>query len=343
MTWLRHPFRSITIPVYVVILTSLLLLTGCAKPTEMPTTTPVPSATLRPIASITPRPTQTQLPSMTPTLLPTATETPPPAWVTIMLTPETGDTSGTPDPNEQGEGTVDATSSRTRFPTSTPPPPSAILTIQKPGPYSKVVSPIELRVIVHPGDDKLVYLDLIGEDGRVINSQNYNFSASTNYWIYTVQKIPFEIQSFAESARLVLYTRDQYNRIIYQVSVDLILLQFGDDSINIPVVVDEPYIIRKPWEGGTVRGGVMEVDGLARLVNDQPLIIELIDEEGNLVGSAEVEIAQPSALQPYVPFIAEVPYSVSQWTRVRFVARQESATRIPGTVWLTSVLIYLEP
>lgn len=87
----------------------------------------------------------------------------------------------------------------------------------------------------------------------------------------------------------------------------------------------------------------MEVDGLARLVNDQPLIIELIDEEGNLVGSAEVEIAQPSALQPYVPFIAEVPYSVSQWTRVRFVARQESATRIPGTVWLTSVLIYLEP
>jgi len=198
-------------------------------------------------------------------------------------------------------------------------------------------------MVVNPGDDKMVYLDLIGEDGRVITSEIYNFSQSNNYWNYTVQEIPFEINSLAETARLVLYTLDRFNRIIYQVSVDIILLQFGDESINVPSVVDEPYIIRRPWEGATVRGGVMEVEGLVRLVNDQPLIIELIDEESHIVGSGTFDIAQPSAQQPYVPFVVEVPYSVADWTKVRMVVRQESATRIPGTVWLSSVLIYLEP
>ncbi len=102
-------------------------------------------------------------------------------------------------------------------------------------------------------------------------------------------------------------------------------------------------MISKPWEGATVRGGVMTVEGQVRLVNDQPLIIEMFDEQGNLVGSAEAQIAQPDELQPYVPFTMYVPYSVAHWTPVRLTARQTSATRIPGTVWLSSVKIYLEP
>lgn len=276
-------------------------------------------------------------------ITPTATETRMPAWVTVVAPTAELDGSGTPDPAGEGAGTAAADPSGLRYPTSTPPPPSAQLTIQRPGPYSKVVSPITLRAVVHPGDDKLVYLDLIGEDGRIISSQNYNFSLATDYWIYTIQEIPFTIAAYSEAARLVLHTVDRFNRTICQASVDLILLQWGDEAINTPLIENEPYMIRKPWEGGTVRGGVMEVEGLIRPVNDRPLIIEIIDEQGNIVGSAEAEVEQPSDLQPYVPFKALVPYSVSKWTRVRFTVRQESATRIPGTVWLSSFLMYVEP
>jgi hypothetical protein len=291
------------------------------------------------------QPSATQTIPFLPTaeVLPTVTETSLPAWVTVAAPTDNPEESGTPDPASEGSGTALPDQQGRRFPTTTPPPPSAQLTIQRPGPGSKVVSPILLRAVLHPGDDKMLYLELIGEDGRVITSQNYNFSLATDYWIYTIQEVPFTIDAYSEAARLVLYTIDRFNRTIYQASVDLILLQFGDESINVPVIENEPYLIRKPWEGGTVRGGVMEVEGLIFPVNDQPLIIEIIDELGNIVGSAEAEVAQPTGLQPYVPVKTLVPYSVSKWTRVRFTARQESASRIPGTVWLSSFLMYVEP
>ncbi len=322
-----------------------LALTGCQTGAATPAVPPDPSQTVPPATGTAtlPPPTHTSQPfQVTAVQQATPTRTSMPAWVTIILPTEAPSATVTPSEGA-GAGTASPTPTRTPYPTTTPPPPSPQLVVQSPGPYSKVVSPIQLRAVIHPGDDKVLYLDLIGEDGRVIVSQLYNFSLATEYWIYTIQEIPFTIGAFSEAARLVLYTLDQHNRKIYQVSVDLILLQMGDDSLNVPMVENEPYVIRKPWEGGTVRGGVMEVEGLARPLNDQPLIIEIIDEQGNTVGSGEVAVEQPSALQPYMPFTLELPYSVSKWTRVRFSARQESATRIPGTIWLTSFLMYVEP
>ena len=184
---------------------------------------------------------------------------------------------------------------------------------------------------------------MIGEDGRLITSQFIDFTHSNERYVYITSEIAFEIGSLAETARLVLYTLDRFGRTIYQTSVDLILLQMGSSDINQPVIEMEPYMISKPWEGATVRGGVMTVEGQVRLVNDQPLIIELFDEQGNLVGSAEAQLEQPNELQAYVPFTMYVPYSVTKWTPVRLTARQMSATRIPGTVWLSSVKLYLEP
>ncbi len=326
-------------------LASLAAASGCQQNAATPEILPAPSESLLTVTATAtpPPPTQTSPPIQPPAPQQSApTETSIPAWVTIILPTEAPSSTVTPD-EDAGAGTLSPTPTRTRYPTTTPPPPSPQLVIQRPGPYSKVVSPIQLRAVIHPGDDKALYLDLIGEDGRIILSQNYNFSLATEYWIYTIQEIPFTIDAFSEAARLVLYTLDQHNRKIYQVSVDLILLQVGDDSINVPVVENEPYVIRKPWEGATVRGGMMEVEGLARPLNDQPLIIEIIDEQGAIVGAGEVAVEQPSAVQPYVPFRLQVPYSVSNWTRVRFSARQESATRIPGTIWLTSFLMYVEP
>jgi hypothetical protein len=321
------------------------MLAGCRQSAQISTPLQLPSAT-ESIATAPdlPSPTVLILPSDTPvpTELPTETPTQEP-WVTVFIPSVTDELSGPSDGSGEDSLIPTPTPTITRRPTPSPPPPSARLTIQKPGPYSKVVSPIPLRAVINPGDDKQVYVDLIGEDGRVITSQRLDYTRSTDYYIYTTAVIPFEISSLAETARLVLYTLDRFNRTIYTASVDLILLQIGENQINVPEVEKEPYVIRNPWEGGTVRGGMMTVDGMARLVNDQPLIIEIIDEQGNLLGSGEADIPQPNTLQLHVPFTVFVPYNISRWTPARLVARQESATRIPGTVWLTSVMIYLEP
>ncbi|NJD61026.1 MAG: hypothetical protein FIA98_16655 [Anaerolineae bacterium] len=313
----------------------LLLLTGCQQEVAE---TPLATVTVQALPTTsTPSTSAVLLPSDSPLPPePTSTVAPDSSWVTVVI----------PSPEAEVE-TVNVTPENTpvpwRKPTPTPTPPFASLRIQKPGPYSKVTSPIPLRAVINPGDDKQVYIDLIGEDGRLITSTQLDFSHSTMGWVYTTADIPFEIQEVAETARLVLYTLDRYDRTIYQASVDLILIRLGDSDFNVSVVEQEPFIIRKPWEGATVRGGVLEVSGLVRPVNDQPLIIELFDEQGNLVGSAETPVNQPNDLMSHVPFRAYVPYTVTGWTPVRLTAHQTSATRIAGTVWLSSMLIYLQP
>lgn len=344
MSSLRINSRMGAAAVWLFVFTAALL-TGCQKALETPAASPTPTKTRQVMPTLI-QASATQTIPFLPTAAatqPAPTETSLPAWVTVAAPTETPEGYGTPDPAAQGTEDASSDQQRTIYPTFTPPPPSAQLNIQRPGPNSMVISPILMRAVIHPGDDKMVYLELIGEDGRLITSQNYNFSLARDYWIYTVQEIPFTIDAFSEAARLVLYTLDRFNRTMYLTSVDLILLQLGDNSINVPVIEDEPYLIRKPWEGTTIRGGVMEVEGLIRPVSSQPLIIEIIDEEGNIVGSGEADFDQPSELQPYVPFKTTVSYSVSKWTRARFSARQESSSRIPGTVWLTSFLLYLEP
>ncbi len=319
---------------------SLAFLSACQHSGAVPELTiPSQTAGVEQTAALV-VPTVELLPSESPILQQTApSDTAVPGWVTVVMSTSTG----LPVDAVESTGQISPTPPRPNKPTPSPTPPFANLRIQKPGPYSKVTSPIQLKAIINPGEDKRVYIDLIGEDGRVITSQWIDFTHSNERWVYVTPDIPFEIGSLAETARLVLYTLDRFSRTVYQTSVDLILLQMGDSEINVPLVEQEPYMISIPWEGATVRGGVMTVEGQVRLVNDQPLIIELFDEQGNLVGSAEAQIDQPNELQPYVPFTMYVPYSVPHWTPVRLTARQTSATRIPGTVWLSSVKIYLEP
>lgn len=229
----------------------------------------------------------------------------------------------------------------TQTPTSTPP--LAWMRIQKPGPYSQVTSPIKLESLIMPGDDDNVYVDLIGEDGRMITQQTLDFSDYSGRHFYISPEIPFSIKSAGETARVVVRVVDAFNRPISICSVDVVLLQVGRTEIYANPIVEEPYIVRSPGEGDSVSGGVLVVSGLARAVNLQPLIFELIDENGAVRGSAVQEVSQPYGDFSHVPFEVYVPYTVTEQTNVRMTIRQESDTRIPGTVWLDSWLLTLNP
>ena len=232
---------------------------------------------------------------------------------------------------------------RTPTLTPTPTPPLAWMRIQKPGPYSQVISPIQLESLITPGEDGNVYVDLIGEDGRMITQQTLDFSDYLNRHFYISPEIPFVIKPAGETARLVVRVVDQFGRLISICSVDVVLLQVGKSEIQPNPIVDEPYIVRSPREGDSISGGVLIVRGLARAVNQQPMIFELIDEKGNVLGSAVQEISQPYGDFSHVPFEVYIPYTVAEQTKVRMTIRQESDTRIPGTVWLDSWLLTLDP
>ncbi len=293
--------------------------------------TPTPLPTLADTPSVSPSPPE--VPTQSPTLAPSPTETATPG---PSLTPSR-------------TATITRTATLTRTPTSTPTitptptPPLAVLRIHRPGLFSKVTSPFRAEVMVAPGDNGWVQLDLLGEDGRHIVAEQMDYRNSTGRHFWISPMVQFSITAAAETSRLVISTHDLFGRTVTLSSVDLILLAVGENEINPAVGDQEPYLVRSPRPEQVVQGGTLTVSGLARPVNDQPLILELIDEYRAVVGSAQIQVPPPSGDLSHTPFQVDIPYSVGITTPVRLTLRQESAGRIPGTVSLSSMLLVLEP
>lgn len=205
---------------------------------------------------------------------------------------------------------------------------------------SKVLSPFRIEALVAPGDNGQIILDLIGEDSREIIHQVFKTQRG---WI--APTIDFKISAVAELARLVLKTQDAYNRLISLTSIDLLLLSFGDAEIKSNLSELAPYDIWSPQPNESISGGSVPVKGLARLVNESPLIFELIDEQGTVIAQEKLDVPKPDEENghTHTPFEINIPYSITQTTKVRLTIRQESTGRLPGTVELKSLLITLEP
>ena len=232
---------------------------------------------------------------------------------------------------------------RTQLPSPTPLPPYSNLRFTNFGPYSKVISPFQIEASATTGDDGMIYLNLIGEDGRTITRKALNFRNYIGKRFGIAPEVEFTIPGVAETGRLILSTYDQYNRTINLSSIDLILMNYGENEIYPPLDKTEPLIIRSPNENAVISGGVLSMTGLARLSENNPLIIELIDPSGQIVGEASVEVAAPTDKISHIPFDVLIPYVVEQKTNARLTIRQESSGSIPGTILLNSIVIYLQP
>src|SRR5574340_45809 len=140
-------------------------------------------------------------------------------------------------------------------------PRTASMKITSPGPYSKVSSPIKLNALISPGEDRRLYLNMYGEDGRVMDSQILDFGNYDSLRFNIMAEIPFTINSAAELARIEIYVIDQYGLKIQLASVDLILIQYGDSEITPNEIEFDPYTISTPGEGTVISGGVLVAEG----------------------------------------------------------------------------------
>jgi hypothetical protein len=231
--------------------------------------------------------------------------------------------------------------SRTPTLTRTPTLPALFLSIAKPGPLSKVVSPILLEAYAHTGARGSIRVELIGEDGRVMVRKILQISSEAYMSFFLSTKIDFQIATVAEAARLAISVDDEYKRTVALSSVDLILMSMGANERNLAGDGREPFIINKPFAQQVVSGGVVHVEGKVRSFNRQPIIFELITQEGNVVGVKQVFI-DPSPDGRHVPFSVDIPYAVTQLRGTRLTMRQEGE-HIPGVVALSSIEIWLKP
>jgi hypothetical protein len=219
--------------------------------------------------------------------------------------------------------------------------PIADIQIFRPGNLSKVVSPIKIYANLAPGAGGRVKIELRGEDGRILTEETKEFSAQSGIRINLYMDLEYKMAAVAEAGRLVISVADTAGRLTALNSVDLILLSLGEADYN-PASADQPVIvIQQPAPKSLIQGGKVVVSGLAQFGPGGALMVQLIDDKGNVVGSHPVEGA-PAPDGGYVPFIVEVPYQVSTLTPVRLSVYEGGDS--PATItYLTSEEIMLSP
>lgn len=210
--------------------------------------------------------------------------------------------------------------------------------ITSPGPMSKVVSPITIKMEIAVGASKLVQVDLYGEDGRLLTrTLKRNVPSSTRGYPQTIP-IAFEIRAASELARLTVSTQDEQGRAQSAYSIRLILLSSGVNELTTPGNPSEPVKVFNPIPKETPSGGNVNLRMDWWPFNLKPVFIELIDPEGKVLGSRMI------AVESLDPQLVEttIPYDISEPVSARLTIRQAD-DRIAGLFYLYSQEILLNP
>lgn len=291
----------------------LWTLAACAAPTASPIPTAFPPEYLPTVIALTAEAanvlgTEVAL-ALTPTVLPSRTPRP-----TLSPTPQ-------------------PTFTQTTIPGHDP----AAIQISAPGPMSKVVSPITLRMNIVAGKSEKVQIDLYGEDGRLL-TRNVKSVPTSGRGVPQQIRIPFEIRAAAEVGRLTVSTTDNLGRLQSLNSVRVLLLSSGINEINPPGNPSEPVGVFNPLEEDEISGGVLNIRGDVWPFNLNPVILELIDEDGRSMGLRILNLDQ---LNPQL-FETTLPYKVSKPTVARLTIRQDD-DRIDGLFYVYSQEVLLTP
>jgi hypothetical protein len=298
-----------------ILLVSLLgLLAACAAPTASPIPTAYPPEYLPTVIAMTADAanvlgTEVAL-ALTPPVLPS--RTPPPTL------------SSTPQP----------TFTQTTIPGHEP----SAIQIFAPGPMSKVVSPITLRMNIVVGESERVQIDLYGEDGRLLTRNLKRGVPPSGKGVPQQIKVPFEIRAAAEVGRLTVSTTDEAGRLQSLNSVRLLLLSSGVNEINPPGNPSEPVGVFSPLDDDPVSDGVLNLRGDIWPFNLNPVILELVGPEGESMG---LRILNVEHLNPQL-FETTIPYKISEPTSARLTIRQDD-DRIDGLFYVYSQEVLLNP
>jgi hypothetical protein len=222
--------------------------------------------------------------------------------------------------------------------TPSPSAPSSQIRIQLPGPMSKVTSPITLRMQVVSGSSELVQVDLQGEDGRLL-ARKLERVPSWPGGYYVSLKLPFEVKAAAELGRITISTKDDLGRVQSQLGMRVLLLSIGADEITPEGDPAERAVFyAPPRKDAVAEDGVVDIEGRFMPFNEQPVILELLDQGGRTIG---LRVLYPDGTGEQL-FSTTIPYKVSDPILARLVLKQEDE-RLDGLIYLYSQEILLNP
>jgi hypothetical protein len=205
-----------------------------------------------------------------------------------------------------------------------------------------VTTPIRVAGVADPTFEQNLVVRVLLDDGTEVTQVPTTIQSDVG------QRGPFEvevpvdldternifIQVYASSAR--------DGGITHLSSTGVIFSPGGPENI----LTQEPgqpeqVAIFQPQTGGTVSGGIAHVEGFALASFEQTLLIDILDAEGNVVGSQPVTVQAPDLGQPGA-FSADVAHTVTESGPGRIVVRDPSPA-FGGDTHLSSVEITLQP
>ncbi len=216
---------------------------------------------------------------------------------------------------------------------------ASAIQIYGPGPQSKIVSPLDIYGYAIPGYQNKGYVNLYGEDGRLLVSELLQLNTAYK-WAYFYWPLPFEIDSAGELGRLSMSTQDKYGRVTALSSVNILLLPEGASIVNPPGDLREHCVIDQPVQGQRLSGGLLSVRGKMLPFNNLPLKVELIGRDGIVADSQLVPISFAGA--NFLQFRVDIPYIVSIGTW-ELLSISQFDDRIGGVMYLYSQEFFLNP
>lgn len=217
-------------------------------------------------------------------------------------------------------------------------PPITLLT---PGKGSRLLSPIPVSAEILSEPSSLVRIELLDKAGRSIARQLLRLEGlSEDQPTPFRAELPFEIPSGEEEALLTLSLLDPFHRPIALRSAHVSLLSGGDAQINPNQETKFWVTLTQPKPMGLLTGGKVDVAGAVTPLTDNPILLELIADDGRVIGSAQVRVQSPGQTFDFETELFY--YYIQTFTDARLVVRQ-SDNAYNTTVILDSILIGVAP
>jgi hypothetical protein len=215
------------------------------------------------------------------------------------------------------------------------------ITLHTPGEGSRLISPIPILAEIQPDAGGLIRIELLDKQGKAIARQLLRLEAmEIGQPIPFKADLPFEIPSDEEQALLTLSLLDAFYRPVSLRSAHVNLLSRGGADVKPTQPADSWVTIDQPKPMDIFTGGSLTVSGAVTPLTENPILIELIADDGRVIGTGQVRV---HSLGQTVYFETELfYYYIQTFTDARLVVRQ-SDDAYNTTIILDSILIGVAP
>jgi hypothetical protein len=214
-----------------------------------------------------------------------------------------------------------------------------------PGPMSSLTSPFILNAIIAAGESDLIQVDLLGEDGRVLQRILKRLERNPRGTFQRFE-LSFEIRAVTEAGYIRISTKDEFGRIQALNTLPVLLYSVGSMQSNPSGnIIYERVSVEGLRENANYYAGEVGINGRIWPFNDQPFFVELVTQDGKPL-IARVLSLNGTDTQP---FETTLPYTVSESTTARLTFRQDnpllsvSDPELGRLVYVYSVDIILNP